>query len=83
MLWFFERNQQSLHLETTYDNDTSEIVVVVHWPDGREQTERFTDFEACQTRLRTLEEELEEARWRRTGPPVVLKEGWPNRRPTS
>ena len=43
MLWFFERDDESLKLETRYDNDTSEFVVIVRHPDGREQTERFTD----------------------------------------
>lgn len=43
MLWFFERDDESLKLETRYDNDTSEFVVIVRHPDGREHTERFTD----------------------------------------
>jgi hypothetical protein len=43
MLWFFERDDESLKLETRYDNDTSEFVVIVRHPDGREHTERSTD----------------------------------------
>ena len=38
MLWFFERDDESLKLETRCDNDTSESVVIVRHPDGREHT---------------------------------------------
>ena len=43
MLWFLERDDESLKLETRYDNDTSEFVVIVRHLDGRERTEQFTD----------------------------------------
>lgn len=59
MLWFFERNDESLKLETRYDNDTSELVAIVRYPDGREQTERFTELAACRKWLVDLENALE------------------------
>ncbi|MGB7220035.1 MAG: hypothetical protein WBD07_14655 [Vicinamibacterales bacterium] len=82
MLWFFDRNDQHLRLETRYDNATSEYVLVVNWPDGREDTERFTDREAYRQRLAVMESRLEAERWMRHGPPVILPDGWPDRRPT-
>ena len=82
MLWFFEREAQSLRLETRYDNDSSEYVVIVHWPDGREETERFTDQDTYRRRLVELENRLETDHWSRQGPPVVLPNGWPNKRLT-
>ena len=42
VLWSFERNDKSLRLEMRHDYDTSEFVVIVKGPDGRERTERFT-----------------------------------------
>jgi hypothetical protein len=42
MLWFFDREDESLRLETRYDNDRSEFVAVVRYPDGRERAERFS-----------------------------------------
>jgi hypothetical protein len=38
MLWFFERDQHSVRLETRYDYDTAEYVAVATYPDGREET---------------------------------------------
>jgi hypothetical protein len=78
MLWFFERNEESLRLETRYDNDTSEFVLMVRWPNGREQTERFIDREAYRVRLVALENGFQTERWVRHGPPVILPDGWPD-----
>ena len=40
-MWFYKRNRASLHVETRYDNETSEYVAVIARPDGRELTQRF------------------------------------------
>ena len=40
MVWLFERDAESLRLHTSFDNDTYELVVIVHWPDGREHAAR-------------------------------------------
>ena len=78
MLWFFERDDELVRLETRYDNKTSEIVVTVHWPDGRDQTQRFGDEETCRDWLVVVEQSLRHARWMRNGPPIILPYGWPN-----
>lgn len=41
MVWFYQRDQVSLSVETRYDNKTAEYVAIVVRPDGRQQTERF------------------------------------------
>ena len=82
MVWFFERSQESLRLETRYDNETREYVVIVHYPDGREETERFTDPLKYRARLLDLEDHLDSERWLPDGPPMILADGWPNKRPT-
>jgi hypothetical protein len=56
MLWFFDRQDQSLRLDTHYDNDTSEFVATVLYPDGRTQRQRFTaiqEFRGVARRVRT------------------------------
>lgn len=82
MLWFFDRNDQHLRLETRYDNATSEYVLIVRWADGHEDTERFTDREAYRQRLVALESRLETDRWVRHGPPIIVPDGWPDQRLT-
>ena len=80
MLWFFEHNNESLRLETRYDNGTSEFEVVVQWPDGRRQTERLADLAAFRSHLEGFEQRLAADRWSHEGPPLILRTGWPNKR---
>ena len=77
MIWLYERDNQSIRLDTKYDNDTNEYVVVVHRPDGPQQVERFSDAEACRQWLVTFENSLDAEHWTRRGPPVFLPDGWP------
>jgi hypothetical protein len=81
MLWFFERDQRSVRLETRYDNDTAEYVAIATYPDGRKETERFGNADLYRRWLETWEKTLEAERWTRRGPPVVVPDGWPDRRP--
>jgi hypothetical protein len=81
MLWFFERSDQKIELETRFDNAAAEYVLIVRRPDGREQVERFADASSFRTRLVALEQGLETEHWHNTGPPVILPEGWPSKRP--
>jgi hypothetical protein len=80
MLWFFERDNTSLQLETRYDNQSEEIVVTVRRPDQPSRIERFKDLASCRDRLLALERELKAERWEpRQGGPVVLPYGWPEK----
>jgi hypothetical protein len=82
MLWFFDRADESLRLETRYDNDTSEFVVVVSYADGSQLAERFSALEDFRSWLVAFERILQEQQWTgRTGP-VILPYGWPNKRLT-
>jgi hypothetical protein len=80
MLWLYERDNESIRLETRYDNDARGYVVVVHYPDGRELIERFRNSEACREWLLSLENNLDDGHWTRRGPPIILPEGWPTRK---
>ena len=82
MLWFFRRQEESLRLETRYDNKASEYVAVVRWPDGRQQTEQFTKGEAFRAWLAAFEDALDGEFWSRDRSPVVLPDGWPDKKPT-
>ena len=76
MIWIFKREHESLRLETRYDKETNEYVLIVHSPDGGQQIERFNDGDAFQTRLDTLDKQLSSEKWRYVGAPVLLRDGW-------
>jgi hypothetical protein len=77
MLWLYERDRESIRLETRYDNDARDYVVVLHYPDGRQLTERFPNPDACRDWLLSLENNLDAEHWIRRGPPMILPDGWP------
>jgi hypothetical protein len=59
---------------------TAEYVAVIRWPDGHEDIGRPPDAESYRTLLRP-EQQLQAAHWHRSGPPVILPDGWPDKRP--
>ena len=69
MVWFFERDTESLRLETRFDNDTNEFVAIVHWTHKPKQIERFSDATSFQMWLTTFEGGLAKQQWRTTGAP--------------
>ena len=79
MVWFWMRGQAEMQLETRYDNDTGEFVVVLT-TDGGRITERFKTIEAFRARLVGLERDLQRDNWKNSGPPLFIPEGFPNDR---
>jgi hypothetical protein len=82
MVWFFERDNEQLQVETRYDNATLEYVVVVRRREQQDEVNRFRDSESMRMRLDQLTHELEADDWLTSGPPVFLPDGWPHRRPS-
>ena len=77
MLWIYARGDQSLRLETRFDNETEEFVLIIDPEDGSQwQIERFKDPVLFRQRLVALENELESAKWQLDGPPMLLRDGW-------
>jgi hypothetical protein len=79
MLWFWTRGTAEMWLETRYDNETGEFVVVLS-TDGGKITERFKDIEAFRARLVALEQRLQSDNWKNSGPSVFIPDGFPNDR---
>jgi len=75
MLWIYSRGDQSLRLETRFDNETQEFVLI-SFEQGGSQTERFKNADSFRRRLEGLEKQLEFENWQRDGPPVLLRDGW-------
>ena len=81
MLWFYNRDNASLRLETRYDNDTADYVALLHHPDGRQELHRFKELGAFRQWLLTLEQTLTADRWTQSGAPEILSDGWPDKPP--
>jgi hypothetical protein len=82
MVWFWTRDQEELQFETMYDNDTAEFLVRLTFSNGTHRTERFAAIDAFKTRVQQLERELQGDRWKNSGPPLFVPEGFPNKRLT-
>jgi hypothetical protein len=74
MVWLFEREAHAVRVETRYDRESSEYVLLIHRRDGS-QIERFENEVTFRNRLETLEQQFDSDRWRRTGP-FLLRDGW-------
>ena len=81
MLWFFDRDNESLRLETRYDNETLEFVAVVRYSDGRDLERRFRQRVEFREWLEAFERTLEGKRWLGRHGPIVLPYGWPEKPP--
>ena len=78
MLWFFERADEVLELETRYDNATSEYILERRAPGAPREIERFSNAVAFRARLQALEQSLTGQHWRPKESPLVLSDGWPD-----
>ena len=76
MMWFFERDSESFQIETRYDTDTAEFVLIMYRPTtGGPQIERFKNAGAFRQRLEALEGQLTSERWTQRGS-ILLHDGW-------
>ena len=78
MVWFFDRDAESLRLETRFDNDTSEFVGVVRYPNGQGVERRFMNGEEFRKWLEAFESALAGERWQGRRGPITLPYGWPD-----
>ena len=77
MLWRYARGHEWLRVETRFDNESHEYVLIFHRGGPTEQQiERFTDPVSSQSRLVALEKQLDTEQWHADGAPVLLRDGW-------
>jgi len=76
VIYIFERNSESLRLETRYLSDSKTYEIVWRRADGSVQRENFRGETSFRTRLDEIYSELEEDHWRTIGPPHLLADGW-------
>ena len=75
MLWIYERNNQTLQVETRFDAANKEYVLIIRSLEGTEQVERFPDAPSFQSRITSLERQLEAEHWE-TQSAVAMHDGW-------
>ena len=63
MLWIYERNNQTLRVETRFDAVNKEYLLIIRSLDGTDQVERFPDAPSFQARITSLERQLEAEHW--------------------
>lgn len=79
MIWFWTRDDRECAVETRYDNQTREFVMVIKDEGGGETTERYSELQAFSARLIALRHSLEAERWKQKGLTRIDPNGFPNR----
>ena len=64
MIWFFERGDELLRVETIGNPAAGEYILVVHRPGEPSRQETFTSEEAFQARLNALQAQLGSESWK-------------------
>lgn len=63
MIWFFERRRARLHYEIRRQTDGPNYELVITFPDGRQQIERYADAATLTERSVSLERTLTAEGW--------------------
>ncbi len=80
MVWFFRRHREQVQMDTFYDNDTTEFVLRLSYPDGTRSVERFDSIARFREGIKSAERKLTADRWAQDGEPILIPEGFPKRR---
>jgi len=72
MIWFFERQDARLRYEIRRQSDGPAYELVITFPDGRQEVERYEDSNAITRRSIRLERALVDAGWE---PPSIGARG--------
>ena len=76
VIYIFERDSESLRLETRYSSDSKTYEIIWRRADGTTTKESFMGETSFRTRLDEIYSDLEEKEWRTIGPPHLLADGW-------
>ena len=76
MVYLFERENESLRLETRYSSTSKSYEIIWRRADGSVTKETFRGETSFRTRLDEIYSELERDDWHTIGPPNPLADGW-------
>lgn len=74
--WFFSRDETDLRIERGSDNQAADYVLVIYWPDGRIQTERFSVESQFENQVIEFQKYIEDERRVFSRSPEILPDGW-------
>ena len=75
MVWFFQRGDDSLRIETRRDRKSGEFLLILRQSDGTELVDRFKRKGKFQKRLDDLERKLRANRWAASGAAALPQPG--------
>lgn len=73
MIWFFERRDLRLHYEIRRQPDGPGFELLITYPDGTQDLERYADPAAVLDRSRSLQNVLLKAGWRHPRPRLRMR----------
>jgi hypothetical protein len=76
MIWLYERHEETLRLETRFNNDTQSFELIQYQPDGTQLSEQFPSEDEFRVRLTALSAKLAIEKWQQKGPPLLMNDGW-------
>ena len=76
MVWFFGRGNETVRVETRFDNASREYVVEIDWGNRPKETERYRELPAFEARVASVEAQLRAQSWAQIGGPEILPDGW-------
>jgi len=76
MVYLFERESESMRIETRYNSDSRTYEIIWRKADGIVTQESFKDETSFRSRLDEIYSELEAQDWHTIGPPQLQRDGW-------
>lgn len=76
MIYLFERETESLRIETRYTRESKTYEIIWRRADGTTTKESFLGETSFRSRLDEIYSELDREDWRTVGPPHLLADGW-------
>jgi hypothetical protein len=76
MVYLFERESESLRLETRFSKTLNLYEIIWRRADGTLTRETFSGETSFRSRVAAIQTELEREDWHHFGPPHLLADGW-------
>jgi hypothetical protein len=76
MVYLFERESDSMRIETRFNAESRTYEIIWRKADGTVTQESFKGETSFRSRLDEIYSELEQEDWRTIGPPQLQRDGW-------